>query len=192
MSDAATIATPVLVVAMGVAGCGKSTLAAHLATEFGSRLLEADDFHPSANRERMARGEPLTDAMREPWIAALCQALRVSRRAGESCVLAYSGLRRAHRQRFRELGYPTLFLYLAGDRELIRSRMQARTGHFAPASLLDSQFVALEAPLDEPDIVVVDVAQDVDRIHRQAAEAVRGFMARCSATRPDSGSRPAR
>lgn len=168
---------PVLVVVMGVSGCGKSTLAASLADDFGFRLLEADDFHPPANKARMARGEPLTDAMREPWIAAMCDALRERRRQGESCVLAYSGLRRAHRQRFRELGYPTLFIHLAGDKEVIRGRMRARAGHFAPASLLDSQFDALEAAMDEPDIIVVDAAQDVGRIHRQAADRVRGFVA---------------
>ncbi|WP_407351184.1 gluconokinase [Luteimonas sp. R10] len=168
---------PVLVIVMGVSGCGKSTLAASLATEFGFRLLDADDFHPPANKARMARGEPLTDAMREPWIAAMCDALRERQRQGESCVLAYSGLRRAHRQRFRELGYPTLFIHLAGDSEMIRDRMRARVGHFAPASLLDSQLDALEAAMDEPDIVVVDAAQRIDRMHRQAAEKVQGFLA---------------
>lgn len=177
MSRAVPETCPVLVVVMGVSGCGKSTLAAGLAAAFGFRLLEADDFHPPANKARMARGEPLTDAMREPWIAAMCDALRERRRRGESCVLAYSGLRRAHRQRFRELGYPTLFIHLAGDRELIRSRMRTRIGHFAPASLLDSQLEALETPTGEPDIIVVDVAQSIDRTQRQAADGVRRFLA---------------
>lgn len=172
-----TLSSPVLIIVMGVSGSGKSTLAASLAAEFGFCLLEADDFHPPANKARMARGEPLTDAMREPWIAAMCDALRERRRRGESCVLAYSGLRRAHRQRFRELGYSTLFIHLAGDSEVIRGRMRARTGHFASTSLLDSQLDTLEAAMDEPDIVVVDVAQGIDQVHRQAADKVRGFMA---------------
>lgn len=177
MSRAESATEPVLVIVMGVSGCGKSTLAAALAAAFGFRLLEADDFHPPANKARMAHGEPLTDAMREPWIAAMCDALRERRRRGESCVLAYSGLRRAHRQRFRELGYPTLFLHLAGDREVIRSRMRARIGHFAPARLLDSQYDALETPADEPDIIVLDVAQSLDQLRREAADEVRGFLA---------------
>ncbi|WP_223115392.1 gluconokinase [Luteimonas suaedae] len=177
MSHLVATAAPVLVIAMGVSGSGKSTLAAGLGAEFGFRLIEADDFHPPANKALMARGEPLTDAMRAPWIDAMCDALREHRRNGDSCVLAYSGLRRAHRQRFRELGYPTLFLHLSGDQALIRGRMQARLGHFAPASLLDSQYAALEASSEEPDIVVLDVAQDIDRLHRQAAGRVRAFIA---------------
>ncbi|MDH5823656.1 gluconokinase, GntK/IdnK-type [Luteimonas sp. RD2P54] len=178
MSDAAAEPVPVLVIAMGVSGSGKSTLAARLARAWDFRLLEADDFHPAANRERMARGEPLTDAMREPWIAALCAALRRHRAQGESCVLAWSGLRRGHRQRFRELGYPTRFIHLAGDPELVRARLRARTGHFAPADLLDSQLLALEAPAGEADVVAVDLAPGIDEVTRQANAALRHWLAR--------------
>ena len=93
------LSTPVLVISMGVSGCGKSTLAKHLAKKFGLAFLEADDFHSDENKAHMASGKPLTDAMREPWIASMCDNLRDHRERGESCVLAYSGLRRAHRAR---------------------------------------------------------------------------------------------
>lgn len=174
---AASDPTPVLVITMGVSGCGKSTLAAGLAVEFGLRLLEADDFHPPTNVAHMRAGAPLSDAMREPWIAALCATLRGHRQRDESCVLAFSGLRRAHRQRFRELGYPTLFLHLVGDPGVIRARLQARRGHFAPPGLLHSQLEALERPMDEADVVAIDVTSGCGPMHPQAIAAVRAFIA---------------
>lgn len=167
---------PVLIISMGVSGCGKTTLAKQLAKTFGLVFLEADDFHSAENKAHMASGKPLTDAMREPWITGMCDALRAHREKGESCVLAYSGLRRAHRQRFRELGYPTLFVHLAGPQEIIRRRMEARANHFMPAGLLDSQYAALEAAVNEPDIIEVDVGQSIPKIQRQAMDLVRGFM----------------
>lgn len=167
---------PVLVISMGVSGCGKSTLARHLAKKFGLVFLEADDFHSAENKAHMASGKPLTDAMREPWIAAMCDALRQHRSRGESCVLAYSGLRRAHRARFRELGYPVLFVHLAGPQEVIRRRMEGRVNHFMPADLLTSQYAALEPALNEPDITIIDVAQSIGKIQRQAEELVGGFI----------------
>lgn len=167
---------PVLIISMGVSGCGKSTLAKHLAKKFGFVFLEADDFHSEENKAHMASGKPLNDIMREPWIASMCSRLREHREKGESCVLAYSGLRRAHRQIFRELGYPTLFVHLAGPQEVIRRRMEARANHFMPAGLLDSQYAALEAAINEPDIIKVDVSQSIPKIQHQAMELVGGFI----------------
>lgn len=176
MSPSPSPTTPVLVISMGVSGCGKSTLARHLAKKFGLVFLEADDFHSAENKAHMASGKPLTDAMREPWIASMCNTLRDHRSRGESCVLAYSGLRRAHRARFRELGYPVIFVHLAGPQEVIRRRMEARVNHFMPADLLTSQYAALEPALNEPDIINVDVAQSISQIQRQTEELVRNFI----------------
>lgn len=172
---------PVLIISMGVSGCGKSTLAKHLAKKFSLVFLEADDFHSAENKAHMASGKPLTDAMREPWIASMCDRLREYREAGKSCVLAYSGLRRAHRQRFRELGYPTLFIHLAGPKDVIRQRMEARANHFMPSDLLDSQYAALEPALNEPDMVPVDVGQSVPYIQRQTKTIVSRFIQKHSA-----------
>ncbi len=176
MADSPSSTNPVLVISMGVSGCGKSTLARHLAKKFGLVFLEADDFHSAENKAHMASGKPLTDAMREPWITSMCDALRKHRSRGESCVLAYSGLRRAHRARFRELGYPVLFVHLAGPQEVIRRRMEGRVNHFMPADLLTSQYAALEPALNEPDIITVDVAQSIKQIQREAEELVRGHI----------------
>jgi gluconokinase len=174
--SASPTSTPVLVISMGVSGCGKSTLARYLAKKFGFAFLEADDFHSAENKAHMASGKPLTDTMREPWITSMCTSLRERCERGESCVLAYSGLRRAHRARFRELGYPVLFVHLAGPQEVIRRRMEGRVNHFMPADLLTSQYAALEPALNEPDIIAVDVAQNIGQIQRQAEELVRGFI----------------
>jgi gluconokinase len=138
---------------MGVSGCGKSTLARALSIRLGWAMLEADDFHNDANRAHMASGQPLTEAMREPWLASVCSALRAR---DSDCVLACSALRRAHRARLRALGWRTRFLLLEINPESARERLQQRSGHFMPASLVDSQFETLEWPLGEVDVSRLD------------------------------------
>ncbi len=165
---------PYLIISMGVSGSGKSTLAKRLAEQFDLPFLEADDFHSAENKAHMAAGKPLTDAMREPWITQLCDTIKTN---ANSCVLAYSGLRRAHRQRFRELGFKTLFLHLHGEKSVIAERMQARSNHFMPSSLLDSQFAALEPTDTEPDIILVDLAAPIPEILAKAGAIVREFIA---------------
>lgn len=147
------MSSPRLVVCMGVSGCGKSTLAQALSTRLGWPMLEADNFHNEKNRSHMAAGRPLTEAMREPWLASICSALRAR---GSDCVLACSALRRAHRARLRALGWQTRFLLLEINPDGARQRLQQRSGHFMPASLVDSQFETLEWPLGEPDVSRLD------------------------------------
>lgn len=156
---------PRLVVCMGVSGCGKSTLAQALATRLGWPMLEADDFHNEANRAHMAAGRPLTEAMREPWLASICSALRAR---GSDCVLACSALRRAHRARLRALGWNTRFLLLEINPEGARQRLQQRSGHFMPASLVDSQFETLEWPLGEADVSRLDARMAPSELLLQA------------------------
>lgn len=156
---------PRLVVCMGVSGCGKSTLAQALSTRLGWALLEADDFHNEANRAHMASGQPLTEAMREPWLASICSALRAR---SSHCVLACSALRRAHRARLRALGWQTRFLLLEINPEGARQRLQQRSGHFMPASLVDSQFEALEWPLGEADVSRIDALMPAHELMLQA------------------------
>lgn len=168
--------TPVLIISMGVSGCGKSTLAEQLAQRFNFTFLEADDFHSAENKAHMAAGKPLTDAMREPWIAHLCDTIKERMQAGESCVLAYSGLRKAHRQRFRALGFPVMVIHLVGDKEIIRMRMESRTGHYMPAGLLDSQYEALESTEDETDVTNINIKQPIPAIVEHATTLVREFV----------------
>jgi gluconokinase len=99
---------------------------------------------------------PLTDAQREPWVLALVKVLQRFARQGNSTVLAFSGLRATHRQRLRESGVPIRFVFLCVAPALIEARLERRSGHYMLATLLASQFEALEAPTAEPDVLAVD------------------------------------
>lgn len=167
---------PALIICMGVSGCGKSTVAKNIATANGLEFFEADDFHSAENKAHMAAGKPLTDAMREPWIRALCQALGESLTIGQDCVLACSALRREHRDRFRQLNCRTLFLFLDGDRELIAGWMQERMDHFMPTSLLDSQFASLEPPLNEGNVTRVPLSGDWQQTTELALRISQNFL----------------
>lgn len=160
-------------VMMGVSGSGKTTLARALAQAWPATFLDADDFHSQEARAHMAAGRPLTDAMRAPWVERIAAELRRRVEAGERVALAFSGLRRAHRQRLREAGLPLRFLYLEGEPALVAERMRGRRGHYMPLSLLDSQYAALEAPEGEPDVAVVPVALDRAAQLRRALALLR-------------------
>ncbi|PCK08650.1 MAG: gluconokinase [Alteromonadaceae bacterium] len=151
---------PVLIICFGVSGCGKSTVAQHLATRFDFNFIEADDFHSEENKAHMASGKALSDAMREPWVNALCDFLTEQAGQGRSCIMANSCLRQAHRLRFRNLPFRSVFVHLSGTEQLIHERMQARAGHFMPAALLSSQFAAFESTEGEADVALVDISSD--------------------------------
>jgi gluconokinase len=167
---------PVLVVCMGVSGSGKSTLARAMADALEWTFVDGDDLHGPQNRAHMAAGRPLTDAMREPWIDRMRGRLRSERSRGHNCVLAFSGLRRAHRQRFRELGFRTLFLHLDAGRDVIAQRMTDRTGHYMPVSLLDSQFADLQPVDREPDVVPVAVDRPFEAVLEEALRQARALL----------------
>lgn len=135
--------TPLIVV-MGVSGSGKSTVAIELARRLGVPFCEGDDLHPPANVARMQAGQPLDDADRAPWLAALNDWMHVHRDGG---VISCSALRRRYRDRLRQGLEPAPALVLLDPpRAVLERRMAARRGHFMPASLLDSQLATLERP----------------------------------------------
>ena len=144
-----------IVVLMGVCGCGKTTVGRALAQELGWTFVEGDDLHPQANVAKMASGSALTDDDRWPWYDRIV--LELSRLAGQGrhVVLACSALRQAYRNRLARAG-DVRFVYLKGDPATIEPRLTGRKGHFMPASLLASQFAALEEPAGA---IVVDIAQ---------------------------------
>jgi gluconokinase len=150
-------------VVMGVSGSGKTTLARALADAWEATFLDADDFHSEQAKALMASGRALTDELRLPWAASIAAALQRRVANGERVTLAFSGLRRQHRDVLRAAGLPMRFLFLRGEAALIGERMRGRSGHYMPVSLLDSQFAALEEPVDEEDDVValpVDLPPD--------------------------------
>ena len=158
---------------MGVSGTGKTTLAGFIAEKFSVELMEADDFHPPENSAHMALGQGLTDAMREPWLKSMCDHIRVS---DGPLSLAYSGLKHPHRERFRCLGPPVIFLHLQGDFDVIHQRMNNRVGHFFPATLLKIQYDDLDDTTNESDIISIDVNGDLSSIFHVASRAVDNFL----------------
>jgi gluconokinase len=146
---------PVLVV-MGVSGSGKSTVGALLAGRLGWDFEDGDNLHPAANVAKMAAGHPLDDADRWPWLAKVSQWIADRTDAGRPGVITCSALKRSYRDVLR--AEHVVFVYLAGTREQIASRLAARHGHFMPAALLDSQFAALEPPAPDEAAITVDLA----------------------------------
>lgn len=158
-----------VVVVMGVAGSGKTTVGRALAARLGVPYAEADDFHPPENIRKMSAGHPLTDEDRWPWLQAI--AAWISAQSGG--VVTCSALKRAYRDLLRGASTPVWFLHLTGDRALLAERISSRSGHFMPPALLDSQLADLE-PLanDEPGIAV-DIAASPEEIVETAVRALR-------------------
>lgn len=170
-SDSAAPARARLFVVMGVAGCGKSSIGEALAEKLGGLYLDGDAYHPAENVAKMSRGEPLTDDDRWPWLERFAREMR--KREG-IVVGGCSALKRAYRACItRAAGEKTTFVHLSGSRELIRARMDARTGHFMPVSLLDSQFATLEPPGADEDAVTVEIDAPVDAIVARAMTALK-------------------
>lgn len=144
---------------MGVSGSGKSTIGLALAEKCGGVFLDADDFHPLANIEKMKRGEPLDDTDRAPWLDRLATLLAGS--SDPPVILACSALKARYREILSAGRGDVQFVHLSGTPEVIRARLRARPGHFMPESLIDSQFAALETP---EGAVSIDIDQPVDAI----------------------------
>ena len=159
---------PALVV-MGVAGCGKSSVGAAIAEQDGGRLIEGDAFHPAANIAKMSAGIPLDDEDRAGWLTRLGEELAAAVAAGERPVLTCSALKRRYRDQLRQAVPGLGFVFLELTRETAAQRGANRPGHFMPASLIDSQFAALEAPHGEPATLVVDARDSLPAIGTQVS-----------------------
>lgn len=158
-----------VVVVMGVSGSGKSTVGRLLAERLGCRFVDADDLHPPANVAKMAAGQPLSDADRAPWLAALRALISRALEQDAPLVLACSALRQNYRAQLAVDPARVRFVHLAGDAALIAQRQAERRDHFMPAALLASQFATLEPPTDA---ITVDVAPDPAAIVEQILAAL--------------------
>ena len=134
------------IIVMGVSGCGKSTVAALLAARLGWDFMEGDALHPQSNVEKMRQGIALTDEDRAPWLREIARTINGWRAAGKAGIIACSALRRRYRDIITDQKEDVRFVYLRGSFSLIEQRLASRQGHYMPASLLDSQFEALEEP----------------------------------------------
>ena len=146
MASADPSIAPARVVVMGVSGCGKSTVGAALAAALGWRYLEGDQLHPPANVARMAAGIALTDEDREGWLERIGIKLVQAAALRQGLVASCSALKRSYRDLLRAAEPGVRFVHLQGSPELLAERMAARTGHYMPASLLQSQLATLEPP----------------------------------------------
>jgi gluconokinase len=173
----------VIVLVMGVCGCGKTTVGQALANQLGWPFFDADDFHPPANVAKMAKGVALTDTDREPWLDRLAAEMGAVARKGRHAVLACSALKESYRRRIAQgLQNPGAegegdaefrIVYLKGDATTIGPRLALRSGHYMPSSLLASQFAALEEP---DDAMVIDIRQTTEAQAAQIAAALRSTV----------------
>jgi len=156
-----------VVIVMGVAGSGKSTVGLLLASRLGWQFVEGDEYHSPSSVDRMRAGIPLSDADRQPWLAKLAALIAGWNTAGEDAVLTCSALRRAYREQLG-LGDGILYVYLKGTRVELEQRLRDRQSHFAGVELLESQLATLEEPAGDEPAVTVPLSdtprQIVDRV----------------------------
>jgi gluconokinase len=150
-----------VVVMMGVAGAGKSTVARRLADALGWDFADGDEFHPAPNVSKMAAGEPLTDSDRLVWLDDIARWIDNEIGAGRCGVIACSALKRAYRDTLRRP--EVLFVYLCVPRSVLERRLTDRAEHFMPATLLDSQLASLEPPTAEERALTVNATDDPRR-----------------------------
>lgn len=165
-----------IVVVMGVSGSGKTTVAGLLAERLGCAFQDGDDLHPRENVEKMRSGMPLGDADRLPWLQAIARHIDGWRERGEAGVVTCSSLKRIYRDIIVGGRSDVALVYLKGTKELIHGRLTARTSHFMPVGLLDSQFATLQEPSADERPLVVDIGPEPSRI---VTEIVRRLEGRC-------------
>ncbi|ALE07896.1 hypothetical protein AL755_15975 [Arthrobacter sp. ERGS1:01] len=158
---------------MGVSGCGKTTIGALVANDLGLPFTDGDSLHPMDNIAKMAAGTPLDDDDRAPWLQTVGRELAGS---ANGLVVACSALKRSYRDAIREQAPETVFLHLDGSREVLGSRLEGRSGHFMPATLLDSQLATLEPLGADEAAVVMDISAPVEALVAGAVVRLRGTV----------------
>jgi len=161
------------IVVMGVSGCGKSTVGIQLAQALGLDFIEGDALHPPRNVALMAAGTPLTDADRAGWLAEIAASLGQADAVGQGLVVSCSALKRSYRDLLRATCPGLRLIHLHGTPDLLRARLQARSGHYMPASLLASQLDALEPPAADEAALVYNIHLPADQISAAALAQLR-------------------
>jgi gluconokinase len=180
---------PFAVIIMGVSGSGKSTLGAVLAQALDCPFLDGDDFHDATAIAKMTQGQPLTDADRWPWLDRLGQAMNQALDSSETAVVACSALRRGYRDRLRAaISASTRFILLDVNLDELQRRLDQRTGHYMPASLLDSQLATLERPGADEAAITLTVGASPEQLRDVAQAWLRTYP--CGRTAPTSGHEP--
>ncbi len=158
-----------IVILMGVAGSGKTTVGTLLARRLGWRFIEADDFHSPQEIQHMVAGQPLSDEERQPWLTQLRQVLADCVARKENAVVACSALKESYRRQLTVDAAAMRFVYLKGDPAVIRQRLRSRAGHFFKEDLLNSQYAALEEPADA---FTIDAGDEPERQVQRISDAL--------------------
>lgn len=158
---------------MGVSGSGKTTVSGILARRLGWPLEEGDSLHPDANIRKMKEGRSLTDDDRAPWLEAIAVWVNARLDAGENGIITCSALKRRYRDVIDSRRAGVAFIYLAGSKETIASRLARRRDHFMPPALLDSQLADLEAPRPDEPVLTFDIAASPDVIAQEIIDTLR-------------------
>ncbi|MBV6646072.1 MAG: gluconokinase [Cyclobacteriaceae bacterium] len=158
-----------IIVVMGVSGCGKTTIGKMLADKLGTPFYDADDYHPTANIDKMKQGIALTDEDRMPWLKLLSKYM-LQWNANGDATLACSALKETYRQTMSESRVPIKWIHLTGSIEVIEKRIAARSGHFMPLKLLKSQFKDLEPPSNA---IEVDIEQTAEEQVKQILKSLK-------------------
>lgn len=170
-------------IVMGVAGCGKSTIGEKLADHLQLPFYDADDFHPKENVIKMNQGIPLNDDDRLPWLKELGSNIIQWEKNG-GAVLACSALKEKYRQILESIpSHQVQWIYLEGSKELILQRLKQRNNHYMPASLLDSQFEALEKPAygihtnisQSPDLIINEILKKLNKMQTLSEFGIIGL-----------------
>lgn len=148
---------------MGVSGCGKTTIGEMIAAHYQSHFYDGDNLHPRENVEKMSKGQPLTDKERWPWLETVGRKLEEE----SNVVIACSALKRSYRDYIRSISPTAEFIFLSGSKEVLQSRLEARKGHFFPASLLDTQLALLEPLAKDEAGYEVDIDQTEEKILKE-------------------------
>lgn len=162
------------ILVMGVAGSGKSTIGKCLAEHLGWVFVEADEFHPASNRDKMSRGEPLTDEDRWPWLAALSSRLSSLSSSGQRYVVACSALKQVYRVALLpNHAARTATVFLSVEPATAKARVSERSDHFFPAALVDNQFAILEAPVEG---LHIDASRPLERVVEEIVLRLKGEL----------------
>jgi gluconokinase len=161
------------VVVMGVSGCGKSTVGRLIADGLGVHYVEGDELHPERNIDLMAAGIPLTDADRHGWLQEVAGQLANATAEARGIVVTCSALKRSYRDQLRAGAPDVRFVHLHGSRELLESRVAARSGHYMPPSLLQSQLDTLEPPDEDERAIALDITQPPEQLAEKALQRLR-------------------
>ena len=159
----------VVVIVCGPTGSGKTTVGRALAERLGWTFHDADDLHSPENVERMRTGAPLTDELRRPWLVRVRRVIEEALERGERAVIACSALKASYREILSGGLTGVSYVFLIAPEAVLRSRLDARQGHFAGAALLESQLSALEVP---PDALTLDATRPVDEIVERVARVL--------------------